>query len=69
MKDITSEVVIFTDGSTDGNQNKEGTEVFIHDRKIMSGKDSVTQQARFAPHTGLKESLFLEHLNGWIRRK
>ena len=57
VKEITSEVVIFTDGSTDGNQNKRGAGVFIHDRKMMSGKDSVTRQARFAPHTGLKESL------------
>ena len=33
MKEITSEVVIFTDGSTDGNQNKGGAGVFIHDRR------------------------------------
>ena len=33
VKEITSEVVIFTDGSTDGNQNKGGAGVFIHDRR------------------------------------
>ena len=33
VNEITSEVVIFTDGSTDGNQNKGGAGVYIHDRR------------------------------------
>ena len=30
---IESEVIIFTDGSTDGNQNRGGAGVYIRDRR------------------------------------
>ena len=33
VNEITSDVVIFTDGSTDGNQNRGGAGVFIHDKR------------------------------------
>ena len=58
---IESEVIIFTDGSTDGNQNKETEET-------EALRASVTQPVRFAPHLVRKVSPYSVQSSDFVKR-